>query len=110
CKHRSTVTKMARKYKATIATEHGPRACYEARKERPGRKPLVARFGGIPLKRQKKAVIDDRLPAPAPARRKELVTRLLRGRCEWCQQYDRVQAHQVRKLADLGTPGPAQPQ
>ena len=70
---------MARKYKATIATKHGPRACYEARKERPGRKPLVARFGGIPLKRQRKAVIDDRLPAP-PIRRKELVTRLLQRR------------------------------
>ena len=57
-KHRSTVTKMARKYKATIATPHGPRTCFEARTERPGRKPLVARFGGIPLKRQRKAVID----------------------------------------------------
>ena len=66
-KHRSTVTKMARKYKTTVATKHGPRACYEAREERPGRKPLVARFGGIPLKRQRKAVIDDRLPAPATA-------------------------------------------
>ena len=108
-KHRSTVTKMARKYKATVITPHGPRTCFEARTERPGRKPLVARFGGIPLKRQKRAVLDDRLPAPAPARRKELVTRLLRGRCEWCQQHGPVQAHQVRKLADLGTPGPAQP-
>jgi len=109
-KHRSTVTKMARKYKATVITPHGPRTCFEARTERPGRKPLVARFGGIPLKRQKRAVLDDRLPVPAPARRKELVTRLLRGRCEWCQQHAPVQAHQVRKLADLGTPGPAQPQ
>ena len=109
-KHRSTVTKMARKYKATIITPHGPRTCFEARTERPGRKPLVARFGGIPLKRHKRAVIDDRLPAPAAARRKELVTRLLRGRCEWCQQRGPVQAHQVRKLADLGTPGPAQPE
>ena len=100
CKHRSTVTKMARKYKATIATAHGPRVCYEARKERPGRKPLVARFGGIPLRRQRKAVIDDRLPAP-PARRRELVTRLLKGECEWCGQRARVETHQVRKLADL---------
>ncbi len=104
CKHRSTVTKMARKYKATIVTEHGPRACYEARKERPGRKPLVARFGGIPLKRQRKAVIDDRLPAP-PIRRRELVTRLLRGECEWCGQRATVETHQVRKLADLTSPG-----
>ncbi len=42
-KHRSTVTKMARKYKAKTATPHGPRTCFEATVERPGRKPLVAR-------------------------------------------------------------------
>ena len=29
-----------------------------------GRKPLVARFGGIPLRRQKKAVLTDRRPGP----------------------------------------------
>jgi hypothetical protein len=108
CKHRSTVTKMARKHKATIITPHGPRACYEARKERPGRKPLVARFGGIPLRRQRNAVIDDRLPAPA-IRRKELVTRLLRGECEWCGQRAEVETHQVRKLADLTRPGQQPP-
>src|ERR1022692_4917087 len=108
CKHRSTVTKMARKHKATIVTPHGPRACYEARKERPGRKPLVARFGGIPLKRQRNAVIDDRLPAPA-IRRRELVTRLLRGECEWCGQQAPVETHQVRKLADLTRAGQQPP-
>jgi group II intron reverse transcriptase/maturase len=108
CKHRSKVTKMARKYKAITVTRHGPRACFEARIQRPGRKPLVARFGGIPLKRQKRAVIDDRQPAP-PIRPKELVIRLLKGECEWCHQRATVQTHQVRKLADLGKPGPAQP-
>jgi hypothetical protein len=108
CKHRSKVTKMARKYKAITVTRHGPRACFEARTQRPGRKPLVARFGGIPLKRQKRAVIDDRQPAP-PIRPKELVIRLLKGECEWCHQRATVQTHQVRKLADLGKPGPAQP-
>ena len=108
CKHRSTVSKMARKYKATIVTPHGPRACYEARKERPGRKPLVARFGGIPLRRQRNAVIDDRLPAP-PVRRRELVTRLLKGECEWCGQQAPVETHQVRKLADLTRAGQQPP-
>jgi len=109
CKHRSTVTKMARKHQATIATPHGPRRCYEARTERPGRKPLAARFGGIPLKRQERAVIDDRQPAPATTSRKEIITRLLNGECEWCGQRAPVQTHQVAKLADLGKPGPAQP-
>jgi hypothetical protein len=102
-KHRSTVSKMARRYKATIATPHGPRTCFEARRERPGRKSLAARFGGIPLKRHKKAVITDR--QPAPARRKEIITRLLNGECEWCGRRATVEIHQVRKLADLVKPG-----
>jgi len=106
-KHESSVTKMARKYKATIATPHGPRTCFQATVERAGKKPLVARFGGIPLKRQKKAVIDDRLPAP-PASRNELVTRLRAGWCELCEQRGQVEVHQVRRLADLA--GNRQPQ
>ena len=67
-KHRSTVTKMADKYKTTIATPYGPRRCFEATVERAGRKPLVARFGGIPLKRQRTAVLTDRNPAPSAPR------------------------------------------
>jgi group II intron reverse transcriptase/maturase len=106
-KHESSVTKMARKYKATIVTPHGPRTCFQATVERAGKKPLVARFGGIPLKRQKKAVIEDRLPAP-PASRKELITRLRAGWCELCEQRGQVEVHQIRKLADLA--GNRQPQ
>ncbi len=107
-RHRSTVTKMARKYKATIATPRGKRRCFEARVEREGRKPLVARFGGIPLARQKKAVIDDR-PIALLASRKELIARLRAGRCELCGKRIRVQVHQVRKLADLAVAGQPQP-
>ena len=44
-----------------------------------GRKPLVARFGGIPLKRQEKAVIVDRIPELVTYPRKELPMRLRRG-------------------------------
>jgi group II intron reverse transcriptase/maturase len=110
-KHDSTVTKMARKYKTTIDTPHGPRICFQHSIERDqGRKPLVARFGGIPLKRQRNAVLTDREPSPAPPRRKELITRLLANRCEICDSTDQVQVHHVRKLADLdkaGQPPPA---
>lgn len=109
-KHRSTVTTMANKHKTTIATPHGPRRCFEATVERAGRKPLVARFGGIPLRRQKTAVITDRDPAPSAPRPKELVTRLRAGRCELCDQRAKVEIHQVSKLADLartGQPPPA---
>jgi hypothetical protein len=51
------------------------------------------------------AVLTDRLPVPATRRRKELIGRLLAGRCEICGHAGKVDVHQVRKLADLGTPG-----
>ena len=107
-KHRSRVTPMARKYQAKLDTPYGKRACFQAVVERAGRKPLVARFGGIPLKRQNKAVLTDRTPVPATTR-SELVTRLHAGRCEWCEQRAHVEVHQVRKLADLTKPGHPQP-
>jgi group II intron reverse transcriptase/maturase len=108
-RHRSTVTKRARKYAAVTATSSGPRRCFEAHVERHGRKPLVARFGGIPLRRQKRAVLDDRPQHPARPRQRELVTRLLAGQCEWCEQPAPVEAHQIRKLADLTRTGQPQP-
>ena len=41
-------------------------------------------------RRQKNAVLRDREPVPATARRKELIHRLLAGRCELCGQADQV--------------------
>jgi group II intron reverse transcriptase/maturase len=108
-KHRSTVTKMAAKHTARVITPSGPRTCFEAHVERTGRKPLVARFGGIPLKRQKNAFIDDRVLGRNTHPRAELVTRLLKGRCELCGYSGPVQSHQVRKLTDLNPSGKAQP-
>lgn len=52
-KHKSTVTATATKYKAVVETPHGKRTCFQARVDRDGKQPLVARFGGIPLVRQK---------------------------------------------------------
>ena len=108
-KHRSSVSKMARTFRAAVGTPYGPRKCLEARVERNGRKPLVARFGGIPLKRQKDAVISDRVLVPGVIRHKELVTRLLADRCELCKDTDGISVHHVRRLADLHRPGRLQP-
>jgi group II intron reverse transcriptase/maturase len=109
CKHDSTASTMADRYRATIDTPYGPRRCFQVNVEREGRQPLVARFGGIPLRRKKNAVLTDRPPVPVAVRRKELVTRLQAGRCELCQQSGPVDVHQVRKLADLQRPGHPQP-
>jgi group II intron reverse transcriptase/maturase len=108
-KHQSSVIKMAAKHRAKIETPHGPRTCYEARVERPGKQPLVARFGGIPLVRKKDAILIDRTPPRVPYPRKELVTRLLKRRCELCGEPAKVTVHQVRSLASLGKPDAGQP-
>jgi group II intron reverse transcriptase/maturase len=107
-KHHSSMSKMAAKHKTKIQTPHGLRTCFEARIERDDRKPLVARFGEIPLHRQKTATVIDRQPIRVDYPHKELVARLLADVCEICQQPDEVEVHHIRKLADLGQPGPLQ--
>jgi len=105
-KHRSTVGKMAGKYKAVIDTPAGPRKCLQLVIERDrGRKPLVARFGGIPLRRVRTAALTDQRPVMASAKRNELIHRLLAGRCELCEDTEGLEVHHVRKLADLNKPG-----
>jgi hypothetical protein len=109
CKHRASVSKIAARYKAKIDTPYGPRTCFEAKVERTGKKPLVARFGGIPLKRQKTAVLTDRLATGPIYPNKELIRRLLAGRCELCGRTDGIQVHHIRNLAELNTLGPLPP-
>ena len=110
CKHDSTVTKMADRYKTTIATPSGPRRCFEVSVEREGRKPLIARFGGIPLRRKRNAVLTDACTAPGqrPAKR---AGHPAPGRTMRAVQANggTVEVHHVRKLADLDRPGRPQP-
>jgi len=69
-KHKSSVAKMAARYKAKVITGHGLRTCFEARRHREGKKDLVARFGGIPLKqdRARSSVTPPRPGSAIPAR------------------------------------------
>jgi hypothetical protein len=77
------VTEVAERYgisrhKAKVSTPYGLRTRFEASIERPGKKPLVAWFGGIPLKRQKNAVLTDRQHTGPVYPNRQLVTRLLK--------------------------------
>ena len=108
-KHKSTVTKMAARYKAKITTAGGLRTCFEARVRRKSKPDLVARFGGIPLTRDRRAVIHDPAPVLVTPPRKELIHRLRRRYCELCEHGTTVAVHHVAKLVHLGKPGPGQP-
>jgi hypothetical protein len=108
-KHRSSVSKMAARHKAKIETSDGPRRCFEARKKREGKRDLVARFGGISLRRNQRAVITDPAPVTPAYPRKELISRLLKRECELCETGTTVAVHQVSSLKKLGATGPGQP-
>jgi group II intron reverse transcriptase/maturase len=108
-KHKSTVSKMAAHHRAKVITGDGPRTCFEARRKRKGKPDLVARFGGIILRQDRRAVITDPTPVPTRVPRKELLSRLRKRECELCEAGTTVAVHQVTGLKELGKPGPGQP-
>jgi group II intron reverse transcriptase/maturase len=108
-KHRSTVSKMANRYKAKAITGDGPRICFEARRKRRGKPDSVARFGGINLRQDRRAVITDPAPPRVRVPRKELLARLHKRECELCETGTTVAVHQVTGLKELGKTGDSQP-
>ena len=105
-KHKTSTRKMVRRYKSTVLTEHGERACLKVEVQRGnGKRSLVAQFGGIPLKRKRQAVLVDQKPQPYRFERNELIQRLLANECEMCGSTVDVQVHHVRALRDLNVKG-----
>ena len=105
-KHQSTARKMRRQYKSVVETEHGPRVCLKVVKHRDnGKPPRVAYFGGIPLKRQRQAVLVDQQPQRYRSGRNELIKRLEADECEMCGSAVDVEVHHIRALRDLNVKG-----
>src|SRR5258708_2195731 len=103
--HKTTVRTRNPKYKSTTETPFGSMKCLKAVVEREGKKPLVAQFGGIPLRRNPNSVLVDKLPQYVKYERNELIRRLLADRCELCGSTQHCEVHHIRKLADLKKPG-----
>jgi hypothetical protein len=109
-KHQTTVMKMLQKYEVSFQVAEGTTSrCLEIQIQREGKKPLGARFGGIPLKRQKTAVLVDQMPIYIRSERNELVKRFLADTCELCESRENVEVHHVHKLADLNKDGKERP-
>lgn len=104
-KHQTTVSKMVEKHQTEVETPSGKMKCLEASIERKGKKPLVARFGGLPWRRQDKAIIHDINPTRVVIPRNEVVKRLLRDTCELCGSKEHISVHHLRKLSDLKRKG-----
>ena len=105
-KHKTTRRKIIRRYKSTVQTAHGERACLKVVKEQGnGKRPKVTQFGGIPLKRDRQAVLVDRRPQRYRTDRNELTKRLLADKCEMCDSTVDVEVHHIRALRDLNVKG-----
>jgi len=105
-KYGCKVSGIYRKYRA----EMEDRKVLRVVTERPGKKALVATFGGVPFVRKPKGsgavdfVLEKAWHNPG-GKRSEAVQRLLADRCELCEGPGPLQAHHVHKLADIDRPG-----
>ena len=102
-KLRISAAQAYKRYKADLITPEGTRKGLRVTVEEEG-KTLVAQWGGISLKRNIKAELDDK-PPRTWITRTELVQRLLADTCELCGSQEHVQVHHVRALRDLQKPG-----
>jgi hypothetical protein len=107
-KHRASVKKMADRYASRCLTPHGWLRCIQVviRRDDQKKPPLVATFGGIPLRRDMDAaLVDEHAAYHLFTNRSELLQRLLADKCEVCGLKGKVEVHHVRKLKDLRRPG-----
>jgi group II intron reverse transcriptase/maturase len=101
-KHRSTVSKIARKYKVRVDTPRGKRKAFRVVVERPGKEPLTATFGGYSLGREQGPKVNtDAMPRWWWNSRTEILQRMLADKCEYCGKEGPCEVHHIRKLAPL---------
>lgn len=95
-----SVHQVYRRYQTTIQTATGRAKVLQVTVQREGKQPLVTHWGGIPLRWQIDAALDDQ-PKRIWNDRTELLERLLADTCELCGSRQYIQVHHVRHLKDL---------
>ncbi len=105
-KYRTSQAKVYRRFGRQLKTPDGTYKVLQVVVDRPGKKPLEAHFGAIPLKRQPWAFVAE-VETKVWSGRSELVQRLLAEECELCGSGDQIEVHHIRKLADLNHKGQA---
>ena len=103
-KLRISVSQVYDRYQTTMETPDGPRKVLQATVEREGKRLLIARWGGVSLARNTKAILTDTI-AQLWGERSELEKRLLADTCELCGSHQQVEVHHVRALKDLQPKG-----
>lgn len=107
-KLRISVGQVYRRFQTTIETDAGDCKVLQVEVNRGEEKrPLVARWGGITLARDMKAVLNE-YPPITWGSRTEIEKRLLADRCELCGSREDIEVHHIRALKDLQRKGRAE--
>jgi hypothetical protein len=105
-KFKTSQAQIYRRFQSRCQTEGRTYKVLEVRVERgPTKPPLVARFGGTPLRWNRWVKINETAPKPIWSGRSEVVERLLANVCEICGARDKIEVHHIRKLTDLARSG-----
>jgi len=99
-KLKTNASNVRKKYHTTLIVEGRPYKGMQITIEREGKKPLVAQWGGIPLRRREKAILYDN-PQTQWGGHTELVKRLMAHTCEQCGSKEQVEVHHIRAMKDL---------
>lgn len=97
-KHQQKATWVYRKYKRKFET--GVTGLKVILPREAPQRPLTAKFGALPLRQKKRAILKDEVQRPR-CRGNDLVKRLLANTCELCGSNQKIEIHHLRKLADI---------
>lgn len=99
-KHKMTVKHTYKKYGTVKVINGEKKKVLQATLSRKEKEPLVATWGGIPLKWNIQATLEEQ-PPKLYGGRTELEQRLLAEICELCGATDKVEVHHVRAMKNL---------
>jgi hypothetical protein len=109
-KDRTPCRTISQRYGAMMQTEDGAYKVLRVTiKREPPKKSLPMHFGGVSVKWNKWACINDAPSKPVWSGRSDVVERLLAQTCELCESHAPIEVPHVRKLADLESQGRTKP-
>jgi group II intron reverse transcriptase/maturase len=112
-KHKQSSRQVRAKYQTDLEVDGTIYKGLQVIVEREGKKPLVATWGGIPLKWESQATLEDQPQQRVWTGRSDVEKRLKASRCEQCgatSRTEQIEVHHIRALKDLNRyPGREKP-
>lgn len=110
-KQKTSVIKVYQKYGTKVKVGMKNYKAIQVVVPRKGKKPLIAIWGGQPIRPEIKGNPDDRIVLPYSTSRSELLQRMQAEECELCGKTEQLEVHHIRALKDLKKyPGREKPQ